>query len=100
MIELLGCSEDEILYISAKDGTGAQDVLNAIIDRIPPPNTVSNKGTRALIFDSTFDQFRGVVPYVRIVDGCLEKGMSTKYFAKPGTHEITEVGVLKLNKKL
>jgi len=98
LIDLLGCSKDEILYISAKDGTGTQEVLNAIVDRIPHPKTTDNKGTRALIFDSTFDQFRGVVPYVRIVDGYLEKGMSTKYFAKSGTHEITEVGVLKLKK--
>ena len=98
VVELLGCSKDEILYISAKEGNGIQDVLNVIIDKIPPPETTGNNGTRALIFDSTFDQFRGVVPYVRIVDGYLEKGMSTKYFAKSGTHEITEVGVLKLNK--
>ena len=98
VVELLGCSKDEILYISAKEGNGVRDVLNVIIDRIPPPKTTASNGTRALIFDSTFDQFRGVVPYVRIVDGYLEKGMSTQYFAKSGTHEITEVGVLKLNK--
>jgi len=98
VVELLGCSKDEILYISAKEGNGVQDVLNVIIDRIPPPKTTGNSGTRALIFDSTFDQFRGVIPYVRIVDGYLEKGMSTQYFAKSGTHEITEVGVLKLDK--
>ena len=98
MVDLLGCSKDEILYISAKDGTGCQDVLNAFVDRIPSPDTTAEKGTRALIFDSSFDQFRGVVTYVRIVDGYLEKGMSTKYFAKSGTHEINEVGVLKLNK--
>ena len=98
VVDLLGCSKDEILYISAKEGNGIQDVLNVIIDKIPPPETTENNGTRALIFDSTFDQFRGVVPYVRIVDGYLEKGMSTQYFAKSGTHEITEVGVLKLNK--
>ena len=99
VVDLLGCSKDEILHISAKEGTGVQKVLVEIIDKIPPPETTGSKGTKALIFDSTFDQFRGVVTYVRIVDGYLEKGMSTKYFAKPGTHEITEVGVLKLNKK-
>jgi len=98
VVDLLGCSKNEILYISAKEGNGIQDVLNVIIDKIPPPETTGSNGTRALIFDSTFDQFRGVVPYVRIVDGYLEKGMSTQYFAKSGTHEITEVGVLKLNK--
>jgi GTP-binding protein LepA len=97
-IDLLGCNEDEILQISAKEGTGVNNVLSAIIDRIPPPEIPGVKGTRALIFDSKYDQFRGVVPYVRIFDGFLEKGMTTQYFAKPGGHEITEVGILKMNK--
>ena len=97
-IDLLGCNEDEILDISAKEGTGVNNVLSAIIDRIPPPEIPGVKGTRALIFDSKYDQFRGVVPYVRIFDGFLEKGMTTQYFAKPGGHEITEVGILKMNK--
>ena len=97
-IDLLGCNEDDILEISAKEGTGVSNVLSAIIDRIPPPEIPGVKGTRALIFDSKYDQFRGVVPYVRIFDGFLEKGMTTQYFAKPGGHEITEVGILKMNK--
>ena len=99
VIDLLGCTKEEILYISAKEGTGVEDLLNAIIDRIPSPKITGKKGTRALIFDSTLDQFRGVVQYVRIVDGYLEKGMITKYFAKSGSHEIAEVGILKLDKK-
>ena len=98
LIDLLGCDRNEILSISAKDGTGIDEVLDAIIDRIPPPTVPGEKGTRALIFDSKFDQFRGVVPYVRIVDGYLERGMTTQYFAKPGSHEITEVGILKMDK--
>ena len=97
-IDLLGCNKDKILEISAKEGTGVNNVLSAIIDRIPPPEIPGVKGTRALIFDSKYDQFRGVVPYVRIFDGFLEKGMTTQYFAKPGGHEITEVGILKMNK--
>ena len=97
-IDLLGCNVDEIIQISAKEGTGVNNVLSAIIDRIPPPEIPGVKGTRALIFDSKYDQFRGVVPYVRIYDGFLEKGMTTQYFAKPGGHEITEVGILKMNK--
>ena len=97
VIDLLGCKRDEILSISAKEGTGVDAVLVAIIDRIPPPKIPGEKGTRALIFDSQFDQFRGVVPYVRVVDGYLEKGMTTQYFANPGAHEITEVGILKMN---
>ena len=98
IVDLLGCVKDDILYISAKDGIGIEGVLGAIIEKIPPPKTTDAAGTRALIFDSTFDQFRGVVLYVRIVDGYLRKGMNTQYFAKEGTHDITEVGILKLNK--
>jgi len=98
VIDLLGCSEDEILCISAKEGMGIDAVLDAIISQIPHPTTSQGNGTRGLIFDSTFDQFRGIVPYVRVVDGCLKKGMIAQYFAKNGSHEITEVGVLKLDK--
>ena len=98
LIELLGCKRDEILSISSKEGMGIESVLTAIIDRIPPPVIPGKKGARALIFDSIYDQFRGVVTYVRIVDGYIEKGMTTQYFAKPGNHEITEVGILKMNK--
>ena len=98
LTDLLGCDRNKIISISAKDGTGIDEVLNTIIDRIPPPTVPGEKGTRALIFDSKFDQFRGVVPYVRIIDGYLERGMTTQYFAKPGSHEITEVGILKMDK--
>ena len=96
VIELLGCDLDELLYISAKDGIGIQSILDSIIQFIPSPNESKTSNTRGLIFDSTFDQYRGVIPYVRIYDGYLEKGMTTKYFAKPGGHEITEVGILKM----
>jgi len=92
LIELLGCNRDEILTISSKESIGIESVFTAIIDRIPPPDIPDKVGTRALIFD----QFRGVVPYVRIVDGYIEKGMTAQYFAKPGNHEITEVGIFKI----
>jgi len=97
-VDLLGCEDERILKISAKTGAGIHDVLDAIIDFIPPPRDSEHNGTRALIFDSKFDQFRGVVPYVRIFDGFLEKGMTTQYFAKSGSHDITEVGIFKLKK--
>jgi len=98
LIDLLGCDRNDILCISAKEGLGIDAIFSAIIDNIPSPKLSGEIGTRALIFDSTFDQFRGIVPYVRIVDGYLEKGMTAQYFAKPGKHEITEVGILKMNK--
>ena len=99
IIDLLGCNKEEILLVSAKEGTGIREVLSKIINSINPPQTSKDEGTRALIFDSTFDQFRGIIPYVRVVDGYLEKGMSTKYFSNNLSHEITEVGILKLEKQ-
>ena len=98
IIELLGCDEKKIISISAKNGIGIQDVFDAIIDFVPPPEIVETNKPRGLIFDSTFDQYRGVIPYIRMVDGYLEKGMKAKYFSNGVYHEITEVGILKLNK--
>ena len=98
IIELLGCDEEKIISISAKNGIGIQDVFDAIINFIPPPEIVETNKPRGLIFDSTFDQYRGVIPYIRMVDGYLEKGMKAKYFSNGVYHEITEVGILKLNK--
>ena len=99
IIELLGCDEEQIVKISAKEGINIQGIFDAIIDFVPAPRDSFTEKTRALIFDSTFDQFRGVVPYVRVFDGFLEKGMTAEYFAKPGKHEIVEVGILKLKKQ-
>ena len=98
IVELLGCNENEIVKISAKTGFGIEEILDKIIDKIPPPKYQEKEGTRALIFDSNFDQFRGVVPYVRIFNGYLEKGMTAKYFTSDKTHEISEVGILKIKK--
>ena len=99
LVELLGCEEEQIVKISAKEGINIQGIFDAIINFVPAPRDSFTEKTRALIFDSTFDQFRGVVPYVRVFDGFLEKGMTAEYFAKPGKHEIVEVGILKLKKK-
>ena len=99
IVELLGCDEEQIVKISAKEGINIQGIFDAIINFVPAPRDSLTEKTRALIFDSTFDQFRGVVPYVRVFDGFLEKGMTAEYFAKPGKHEIVEVGILKLKKQ-
>ncbi len=98
LIELLGCNEEQIVQISAKQGIGIDGIFDAIVNFVPAPRESEMDESRALIFDSNFDQFRGVVPYVRVFDGYLEKGMTAQYFAKPGNHEIVEVGILKLNK--
>ena len=97
IIELIGCQESEIILASAKSGVGIDLIFNAIINKIPPPNDKDQNSTRALIFDSTYDNYRGAIPYVRIYDGVIKKGMTMKFHAHGHTYEITEVGHFVLN---
>jgi GTP-binding protein LepA len=100
LIELIGCNENDIILASAKDGIGIQDIFDAIINRIPAPQQNSNIPTRALIFDSTYNNYRGAIPYVRVVDGVLKPGSTARFFSHNHEYEITEVGhfVLKMIK--
>jgi len=92
LIELIGCNENDIILASAKDGIGIQDIFDAIINRIPAPQQNSNIPTRALIFDSTYNNYRGAIPYVRVVDGVLKPGSTARFFSHSHEYEITEVG--------
>ena len=92
LIELIGCDENDIILASAKDGIGIQDIFNAIINRIPAPQQNSNIPTRALIFDSTYNNYCGAIPYVRVVDGVLKPGSTARFFGHSHEYEITEVG--------
>ena len=98
IIELIGCEEDEIIEASAKSGIGVDKIFDAIINKIPPPSDNDNDKTRALIFDSTYDNYKGAIPYIRVFDGILKKGMPIKFHANGEVYEITEVGhfVLKM----
>ena len=94
IINLLGCEESDILKISAKTGQGVTDVLDAVIDRIKSPKSSSNEATRALIFDSYYDDYRGVILYTRVFDGSIKKGDEIQMLAT-GAHGIAlEVGHL------
>lgn len=94
VINLLGCDESEIIKISAKTGEGVQNVLDAIIERVPGPQGESTAATRALIFDSYYDDYRGVILYTRVIDGVIKKG-STIEMLGTGAHGIAlEVGHL------
>ena len=95
IMNLLDCSSDEILKISAKTGDGVDQVLDTIISKIPAPTGDADAPTRALIFDSYYDDYRGVILYVRVVDGQLDKNAHIKMMATGATGIALEVGQLK-----
>jgi GTP-binding protein LepA len=91
--DVLAISADEAVLASAKAGIGIEDILEAVVERIPHPTGNSADKLRALVFDSTFDTFRGVIVYVRVVDGQLKAGDLVKTMATNKTYEVKEVGV-------
>ncbi|MAS77250.1 MAG: translation elongation factor 4 [Candidatus Neomarinimicrobiota bacterium] len=92
LIELIGCDKEEIIHASAKNGEGVDFIFDAIVNKIPPPIEKIESAPRALIFDSTYDNYRGAIPYVRVVDGILKAGSTAKFFGHNHEYEITEVG--------
>jgi len=90
---VLGMPAEDILHISAKTGQGVPALLDAIIARIPPPAGEAHAPLRALIFDSSYDQYRGVVSSIRIVDGTLRSGARLRFMQAKAVHDIEEVGV-------
>ncbi len=91
--EVIGLDCSDAILASAKTGVGTKEILEAIVNLIPPPAGDPQKPLSALIFDSHFDSYRGVIPCVRVVDGQLKKGMKIKMFGSGKTAEVTEVGV-------
>ncbi len=92
LVELIGCDPDEVVLTSAKSGAGIQEIFNAIVDRIPSPKNNDNAPLRAMIFDSMYDNYKGAIPYVRVIDGVLKPGSKAKFFAHDNVYDITEVG--------
>ena len=90
--ELLGEDPDTVIRISAKTGDGVTDLLEAIVERVPSPEGDSEAAARALIFDSEFDQYRGVVAYIRVVDGALRKGQAIRAMQTGTEAEVDEIG--------
>jgi GTP-binding protein LepA len=93
IVSLIGCARSDILYISAKTGEGVPEVLEAVVKRIPPPEGDEQGAPRALIFDSMYDQYRGVVAFVRVKDGSFRKGDPILALATGRKSEIEEVGI-------
>ena len=93
---LIGCEPEDILSVSAKEGTGCDAVLEAVVDRIPAPTGDPEKPLRALVFDSEYNQFRGALAYVRVVDGCLSRERRFRFFSGDRDHQPEEVGYFRL----
>ena len=99
IVDLIGCDHDEILAVSAKTGIGIEEVLDAIVHRIPCPKGDPDAPLQALIFDSLFNQFRGVIAYFRIFNGTLKKGDHVKFFATQMDYHADEVGILRMKQE-
>ncbi len=94
--DLLGCAPDDVFKISARTGEGVAPILDAIVEKIPSPAGDPSAPLQALIFDSVFNQFRGVVAYFKVANGCVRKGDKVKFVATGMEYEVEEVGALKM----
>lgn len=96
IIDLIGCKSEDIIRASGKTGMGIEEILHAIIARVPAPKGDPEAPLQALIFDSVFNSFRGIIAYFRIINGELRKGDFVKFFATGKEYNADEIGVLKL----
>jgi len=99
VIELIGCKEEEIILASAKSSIGITEILETIVKKIPPPKGDPEQPLKALIFDSVFDPYRGVIVYLRVFEGVLKEGMKVTLFSNGKVFEAEEVGTLKMGKQ-
>jgi GTP-binding protein LepA len=98
IIQVIGCSEDEIYLVSAKKGQGVKDIMEAIVEKIPSPSGSEDNPAQALIFDSVFDPYRGVITYIRVFEGAFRKNDALKFFQSSQQFEVNEIGILKLKR--
>ncbi len=97
--DLLGVDPETVLMASAKEGIGIEEILEAVVDRLPAPVGDIEAPLRALIFDSYYDKYQGAVPSIRVVDGIIEPGMDITFGAVDASYEVTEVGYMRLGRK-
>ncbi|MDR0364237.1 MAG: translation elongation factor 4 [Bacteroidales bacterium] len=97
IIDLLGVREDEIILASGRTGFGVDEILDAVVDRIPAPKGDPDEPLQALIFDSVFNSFRGIIAYFRIVNGSLKRGDHVKFVNTKKEYFADEIGILKMN---
>lgn len=99
IVNLIGCDPADVIRASAKEGIGINEILEAVIKRIPAPKGDRNKPLKAMIFDSVFNPFRGIEVYFRVFDGSISKGDKVKFVHTGKTYEADEIGVLKLKQQ-
>jgi len=99
IIDMIGCDEEDILHVSGKTGEGVEELLEAIVHRIPAPAQEVDKPLKALIFDSIFNTYRGSIAYVRVMEGTLRKGDGILFMASDKEYDAEEIGYLELKKK-
>lgn len=99
IIQIIGCSEEDIYLVSAKSGAGVKEVLEAIVKIIPPPKGSIDNPAQALIFDSIFDSYRGVITYIRVFEGSFRKNDLIKFFQFTKQFEVAEIGILKMTRE-
>lgn len=99
MVELLGCKREDIIRASGKAGIGIEDILNAVVERVPAPKGSIDSPLQALIFDSVYNSFRGIEVYFRIFNGTISKGDKVKFMATGKEYYADEIGILKLNQE-
>ncbi|MBZ9627320.1 translation elongation factor 4 [Psychroflexus sp. CAK1W] len=96
IVDLIGCKREDVIRASAKEGIGIEEILNAIVERVPAPKGDPEAPLRALVFDSVYNPFRGIETYFRVFDGSIKKGQSIKFVATGKNYSADEVGTLKL----
>ncbi len=99
IVDLIGCRLEDIILASGKTGQGVDDILKAIVDRVPAPKGDPEAPLKALVFDSVFNSFRGIIAYFRVMDGVLRKGDKVKFMATEKEYFADEIGVLRLEKE-
>ena len=97
IIDLIGCSEDDVIQASGKTGLGIDTIIERIINKIPAPKGNDNEPLQAMIFDSVFNPFRGIIAYFRVFNGVIKKGQEVKFFNTGKTYDADEIGVLKMD---
>ncbi|HCS88123.1 MAG TPA: elongation factor 4 [Bacteroidales bacterium] len=97
IVDLLGCKREEIIRASGKTGMGVDEILNAIVERIPAPKGNADAPLQCLVFDSVFNSFRGIIAYFKVINGVLRTGDRVRFFNTGKEYDADEIGVLKLN---